>query len=159
MLAFWSCVASVAGCRYCCQSPVCILELGCWYSCKGAAAGCCCKVLLSECPCCCWGGKLRQVLSRLQSVFEFSLLVSRSGRALVRWYASVPRFGCVSFCLCYACSGAANIISSTSSRKKEQRTNISTSGPTPRRNPKALMQKCFMILSIFAGDFNGKSVC
>ena len=33
----------------CCQSAVCTLELGCWCSCRGAAAGCRCKVLLLEC--------------------------------------------------------------------------------------------------------------
>ena len=38
-----------AAARCCCQSAVCILELGCWCSCRGAAAGCRCKVLLSEC--------------------------------------------------------------------------------------------------------------
>ena len=78
---------------------------------QGAAAGC-------RCWCCC-SGKLRQVLSRVQGFFSFSLLVFRSKRALVgmplRLVLASFWSGCVSFCLCYGCRGAASSISSTSS--------------------------------------------
>ena len=51
--AGWWCRCRVplqgAAARCWCQGTVCILELGCWCSCRGATAGCRCKVLLSEC--------------------------------------------------------------------------------------------------------------
>ena len=93
LCAFWSWVAGAAAgvplqgaaARCCCQSAVCALEPGCW-----CTAGCCCRVPLL-------------VLLRWQAspgavqgaglLFIFSLLVFRSKRALVGWYAFKPCLG------------------------------------------------------------------
>ena len=103
-----------AAARCCCQSAVCVLELGCFAAAgvplQGAASSRCCRVLFAlwslfagvlqgaaaECRClCCCSGKLRQVLSKVQSFFSFSLFVFRTRWALVGWYAFKPRLGLV----------------------------------------------------------------
>ena len=125
MSAFCSWVAgTAAGCR--CRVPLqgaAVRVLFALWSLvagalQGAAAGC-------RCWCCC-SGKLRQVLSRVQGFFSFSLLVFRSKRALVgmplRLVLASFWSGCVSFCLCYGCRGAASSISSTSSKSSTSST-------------------------------------
>ena len=161
-----------AAARCWCQGTVCILELGCWCSCRGAAARCCCQSAVcalelgccrvplqgaavrvpfalsslvagalqgaaAECHCwCCCGGKLRQVLSRAQGFFSFSLLAFRSKRALVGWYAFKSRSGCVSFCsfmlrLRWCCvQHKQHRQQKQHKQQKEQRTSSSTSSST-----------------------------
>ena len=84
LCGLWSWVAlQLQGCR--CRVPLqgaaeCCLRFGAWL-----------LVRCSRCLCCC-SGKLRQVLSRVQSFFSFSLFVFRTRRALVGWYAFQPRW-------------------------------------------------------------------
>ena len=78
LCGLWSWVAlQLQGCR--CRVPLqgaaeCCLRFGAWL-----------LVRCSRCLCCC-SGKLRQVLSRVQSFFSFSVFVFRTRRALVGWY-------------------------------------------------------------------------
>ena len=80
-----SCRGAAAGCRFKVLLSECCLRFGAWLL-QGAAARCC-RVLFAlwslvagalqgaaaECGCwCCCGGKLRQVLSRVQGFFSFS---------------------------------------------------------------------------------------
>ena len=84
LCGLWSWVAlQLQGCR--CRVPLqgaaeCCLRFGAWL-----------LVRCSRCLCCC-SGKLRQVLSRVQSFFSFSLFVFRTRRALAGWYAFQPRW-------------------------------------------------------------------
>ena len=134
-----------------------------WSWVAGATAGCRCKVRLSDC--CLRFGAAR--CCPVPGFFSFSLLVLRSRRALVGWYAfrPWPCFGCVSFFLCYTCGGAVSSKNSTSRNSNAQ-------AAAPAANLLVLLVLLLLLLLllaltgaashpllIFEGDFKGKSVC
>ena len=132
-----------------------------WSWVAGAAAGCRCKVRLSDC--CLRFGAAR--CCPVPGFFSFSLLVLRSRRALVGWYAfrPWPCFGCVSFFLCYTCGGAV------SSKKTAPAETATHKQQHQQRNLLVLLVLLLLLLLllaltgaashpllIFEGDFKGK---